>query len=323
MKKLLLAVVSLATLMGSALAQTLTVTSPNDNDFLGRNNRLRFTIRSLSSQARVVVTTVNVARPTIKFSTEGLFDPNVSNEVNDSLSLNFDAATPTGKYTISVEMFVQGTSRSTTTISNVEIDTRNPRFKNVAPANNAFVNRIVPIRADLDEPNPKLWRVSVNDRDIPNNSGEDTRIRVSWDTEQIEFDGSQSISLRAEDRAQNVATRSINVTLDRVASTTTVLSPGNVNYRPGATIPVSIQVVDQFSGSVNALGVTVELRTLDGRYLGRVSRLSVRGTDNGLLWTGRIRLGSNLPKQFKLVTRVTDRAGNVAQNQEVVVTIGR
>lgn len=323
MKKYLLAVVALVALTGSALAQTLTVTSPNDNDFLGRNNRLRFTIRSLSSQARVVVTTVNVARPTVKFSTEGLFDPNVSNEVNDSLALNFDEATPTGKYTITVEMFVQGSVRSTTTITNVEIDTRNPRFKNVAPANNAFVNRLVTIRADLDEPNPKLWRVSVNDRDIPNNTGENTTIRVAWDTTQIEFDGPQSISIRAEDRAQNVANRSISVTLDRVPSSSTVLSPGNLSYRPGATIPVSIQVTDQFSGSVSPLGITVELRTMDGRYLGRVARLGTRASGTGLIWSGRIRLGSQLPNRFKLVVNVTDRAGNVAQAQEVVVTIGR
>lgn len=323
MKRFSIVLVALATLAGSALAQTLNVTSPNDGDFLGRNNRLRFTIRNLTSQARVVVTTVNDARPTVRFSTEGLFDPDAENDVNDSLALNFDAATPEGLYTVTVEVFVQGSVRQTRTIRNLRIDTRVPRFRNVAPANNAFVNRLVNVRADLDEPNVKLWRVTVNDRDVPNNSGTNSQVRVTWDTEAVEFDGSQSISIRAEDQAQNVANRSISVTLDRVAPSSSVLSPGNVSYRPGATIPVSIQVNDQFSGSVNALGLNVVLRTMDGRYLGRVARISARASGNGLLWNGRIRLNSRLPRQFKLVAEARDRAGNSAQTQEVVVNVGR
>ncbi len=302
-------------------AQSLTVTSPQNGEVLGRSNQIRFTITNVNNQIRVVATASNNSDTSITFSNEGLFDPNVDRNVSGSLDLNFDEATPSGTYTVRVQVFSGGSSVANSTINNITIDTRTPRFRNVSPSNSSFVNLSVPILADIEEATIDRWRVRVNDRDIPNNTGTTNSVSVLWDTSRIEEDGPQSISIKVDDKARNTNTRTINVTLDRVSPSTTVSSPSGISYRPRSIVPVVIRIADQYDGSVVSTGVVVEMRTIDGQYIGRVARRSARTENQGLTWLGRIRLTNRTPNQFKVVVTARDRAGNLAQRQEVLVTV--
>jgi len=306
--------------VSSAYAQ-LTVTNPSSGDVLGKTNQIRFLIENLSSQARVVATATNDQDSSVKFTTEGFFDPDSDKRVLSNLDLNFDETSKEGTYTLVVQYLTQGTIRETKTINNLRLDVRNPRFRNLTPGTNTFVSGIVPIRAELEESNMDRWRVRVNDRDIPNNTGTNNFVSVDWNPSNIEDDGQVSISLKVDDQAKNTATRNITVTLDRAKPTSAIQSPSTAAYRPTAVIPVVIEIKDQYTGSVLQGGVDVRMVTLDGQFLGKVARKSASNADNGLRWIGRIKATRNLPKQFKIQVTAVDRAGNRAQIQEVTVTI--
>ncbi|MCE9558652.1 MAG: hypothetical protein K8R88_06845 [Armatimonadetes bacterium] len=305
-----------------AMAQDFTISSPNNGDVLGKTNQLKFNINNVSSQAKIVATTVNQANPSTSFRVEGTFDPDSNNKISGNLDLNFDQTTPSGLYNITVQYFQQGSVLTTRTISNVNIDTTSPKFRNVTPLTSAFVKGIVPILAELDEANVDLWTVKVNSSDIPNNTGSSSLINVLWDTGLITRDGSQSISIDVKDKGKNSSNRSLSVTLDRVPPSTAIRSPSTIGYRQGATIPVQIDVDDQFAGSVTANGIIVTLKTLDGQFIQRVARRGVRQNGNGVQWVGRILKTSKIPSTFKMIVVVNDRAGNAALTQEVTVRYG-
>lgn len=322
MKFLRTALVLSALAAALAQAQTLSVTFPGNNEVLGKTNQIKFLATDATSQVRIVATVTKTDDATTKFTAEGFFDPDSVQRVLGSLDLNFDEATPSGTYTLVVQLFAQGSLRQTQTINNIKIDTRNPRFRNVSPVNNSFVNNNVSIKATLDEANTDKWRVRVSDKDIPNNTGNNNDVSVVWNTANVENDGAQSISIKVDDKAKNVATRTINVTLDRVNPAIEISSPTNVTYRPGSIIPVIINVNDQFSGSVANTGVNAVIKTLDGRYIAKVARKLVRNNETSLQWIGRIRHTSKFPNSFKIVVTAQDRAGNRAQTQEIIVNIG-
>lgn len=317
-----IAITTLALAASLAQAQTLSVTFPGNNEVLGKTNQIKFLSTDANSQIRIVATVTKNDDANIKFTAESFFDPDSVQRVLGSLDLNFDEATPSGTYTLVVQLFAQGSLRQTQTVSNIKIDTRNPRFKNVSPTNNSFVSLSVLIKAILDEANIDKWRVRVSDRDIPNNTGNGNDVSVTWDTTSVENDGPQSISIKVDDKAKNQATRTVNVTLDRVNPAIEISSPTNVAYRPGSIIPVIVNVNDQFQNSVSNTGVNVVIKTIDGRYIAKVARKLVRNNDTTLQWIGRIRHTSKFPNTFKIVVTAQDRAGNRAQTQEIIVNIG-
>lgn len=315
----------LALVLGAspAFAQQLRVTSPNNGDFLGQTNTIRFTINGATSQARVVATVTNASTNAVLFDLEGSFDPDADNQITGSLELNFDDSTPEALYNIKVEHFQGNALVGTVNIQNVTVDVERPKFFDVFPLSGSFVRGTVTIGANLDEANVDRWTVNVNNRAIPNNTGNSSEIRVLWNTDGIENDGQQTISIRVEDKANNTGSRSINVTVDRVAPTIQVLTPsGNQPIRPSASIPIAIDIIDQAQNSVHYTGVNVTLRAMDGTFLQRAARRSVRANGNNLQWFGRIRSTNRLPDQFKIVVTAVDRAGNPALTQEVIVTIG-
>lgn len=312
-----------ALMMGAAFAGTLTVTSPTASDFLGRTNELKFILRQSVSQARVTARVTSIANPNFVIETFRRFDPNVDGEVSGSLNLNFNDTTPAGQYRIVVTVQEANNTYNTVTIDPITIDVTNPKFRDVSPVNGAFVRNDVPIRVNIEEPNIEEWRVQVNGQDIPNNTGTSNLVNVTWRTQDIVNDGSQSISVRVEDRAKNSNSRSVNVTLDRVAPSISILSPTTTPFRPGAAIPVAIDFVDQFQNAVTLQNVDVLIQSMTGQTLGRVPRRSSRQSGSTLQWTGRITNTRRLPNQFKIVVNCVDRAGNPATLQEVVVTLNR
>jgi hypothetical protein len=307
-----------------AFAQVITVTSPQSGDILGKTNSIRFNVDSATSQVRVVVTATKNDNPLITLSNEGIFDPDINSKVAGSVDLNFDETTPAGTYTIKVQLLRSGTEVSSRTIDSITIDTRDPKFRNVSPSSGSFVSFSVPIRAQIEESNVDRWRVRINDKDIANNTGTDNFVNVLWNTTSVENDGAQTISIKVDDRARNQNTRSVNVTLDRVSPSTTVKSPLLTSYRPGSTIPVLINIEDQYQGSVVNQGVDVSIRTMTGTFIQKVARRSARAEGSTLVWVGRITNTLRLPDNFKLVVTAQDRAGNRAVVQEMnVVLAGR
>ncbi|MBN8689739.1 MAG: hypothetical protein J0L72_02985 [Armatimonadetes bacterium] len=308
-------------LASGAWAGTIQITSPRTGDFLGRTNQLKFTTTNSFAQARVAATITNVANPLIRFTKQGDFDPNDENKITGNLDLNFDRSTPEGLYTIVVTVTEPGNSYPVTTISNVTIDVVEPKFLDSNPLSGTFVRGLVPIQLSLQENNIEEWRVQVNGTDIPNNTGNTSTVNVTWDTAAIERDGSQSINIKVDDKAKNSANKGINVTLDRVAPSIQILSPTSTAFRPGATIPVAVDILDQFSGSVTPLAVDVSMYTTGNVLIGRVARISARNSGNNLNWTGRIRNTRVLPRQFYLRVTAIDRAGNPATTQQVTVNL--
>ncbi len=306
-----------------SLAGTITVTSPNAGDFLGKNNTVKLTVQDAYHQVRVVVTATNVADPTVQITSQQDFDPDADHKINGSMPLNFSDSTPEGQYRITVVPSEPGATYNTITPFLVNVDVNIPRFKDTNPITGSFVRGIVPISAALEEHNMKEWRVQISSRDIPNNSGTTDSFVVNWDTSSIRDDGGQTITIKAEDLAKNTNTKTISVTVDRVAPSITVQTPSSgARLRPKTNIAVAIDLVDQFANSVNINGITVSLQRLDGSTIGLVARRSIRANGNTMSWSGRIQYSRALPSQFRLVVRAVDRAGNQAVTQVVPLKIG-
>lgn len=313
---------SLALLASSAFAGTLTVTSPNDGDFLGKTNTLSFQLRQSNAESEVSAILTQTSNPSNVIKITQRFTPNIDNEVSGSMNLNFSDSTVEGDYSLRVEVKEPGNTYSAVTRS-VKIDVKNPEFLDLGPINNSFVRGIVPIRVRLDEPNIKQWRVQVNGQDISNNSGSTNIFTVNWDTSGIQKDGVQNISINVEDLAHNTTNKSVTTTLDRVKPSAVVLAPSaNIQIRRNQSVPVAININDQFAGSVSVAGVDVVLRSNDGKFLRRVARISATSQGSTLAWTGIIQWSALLPKSFKMVVTAMDRAGNVAVTQEVPIKLG-
>ena len=319
MRKILTA--TLALIATTAWAATITVTSPGSGDFLGRTNKVKFTITGSNAQVTVKVVATLDSNPSISVEVEKQFSPDVGGEIDGSIDLNFAESTPEGDYTLVVTATEAGGTYNTVPDIDVIVDVRSPKFLNFNPLSNAFVRGTVPIFVELEESNVKEWRVRINNADIPNNSGATNLVIVSWDTDSIIQDGAQTINVSVEDLASNTSTKDISVTLDRVNPSASILAPmDGASYRPNARIAVVVNVMDQFSGSVHFTGVDVLIKSMSGQTLGRVARRSVRNFGNNITWTGRIRRTSQLPSEFKIVVNIIDRAGNVAVTQEVTVS---
>lgn len=310
-----------------AMSQVFTVTSPRGGDFLGRTQQLQFTVTGGRVRSTVTARLVNVANPLISFTRQRDFTPSANGEINGSIDLNFDRSTPEGLYRLEVTINEPGTSYpqggpgNPIVITNITIDVTEPKFLDSNPINGAFVKGTVPIIFAIQEPNVDQWRVTVNGTDIPNNTGNSTDVNLLWNTAGIDRDGQQSITINVEDRAKNNATKSISVTLDRVAPSIQVISPTSTPIRRGTRVPVSITVQDQFFGAIRPEAVDVEIRSMGGALLGRVARVSTRNNGNNLIWTGRIRTTRTMPSPFRIRATAVDRAGNPAVTQEVTVTL--
>jgi len=313
---------ALLALSGLSLAGTIRVTSPNAGDFLGKNNTVNITVTGAQRQVRVLVTATGVANPGDQITSQKDFDPDADGKINGSLPLNFADSTPEGDYNITVTATEPGATYNTIDPFGVHVDVNNPRFKDTNPISGAFVRGIVPISVELQEPNVKEWRVQINNGDIPNNSGVSNIFTVNWNTTSIRDDGPQTINIKVEDLAKNTATKNINVTLDRVAPSITVKTPGpSTKIRPNSNIAVAIDVVDQYQHSVDVSAIDVVLRQTDGTYIGRIARQTIKSNGNTLSWSGRIRWSRNMPSQFKMVVTAWDRAGNQAVTQEIALKV--
>jgi hypothetical protein len=313
--------VALLASLSMAFAGTLTVKSPTEGQFLGLNNSIKFQITGAVVNVTVKAT---VTGPNGTIVVEDDFTPDGNGKIDNQLSLNFNQNTPEGDYSIKVEATEPNNTYTPTTL-NVKVDTNKPKFLSFVPSTNSFVRGQVKIRAKLKETNPKQWEVKVDGNPIPNNTGTGLDVSADWDASTLTEDGEHTITIVAKDQADNSQTQSISVTLDRNAPVTTIAFPrSDTKLQPGTTIAVIVDVRDASSSSVDVTGLDVVARKLDGTYITRVSRVSVKANGSDTMrWTGRIRYQRGLlPSKFKLVVTAVDKAGNVATKQEVTVTIG-
>ncbi len=319
-----LLVFCVALLAQFTMAATITVTEPVSGAFLGRTNSLKFNITGSNQQVEVIVQTVNVANPSITFTTRQLFTPDADGKVQGTIPLNFNSSTPSGAYNITVTATEPGNFYNSPPIIPVTIDVEDPKFVNFNPVSGTFVKGIVPIIVELLEPNIDEWKVQVNGSDIPNNTGTSSNFTVTWDTALITVDGAQSVNVTVKDKAQNTKSQTISLTLDRIVPSSDILAPRSGDpIRPNSNITVVVNVTDQFQDSVDVTGIDVTAEHPDGTFIGRVARRSVSGNGNTVTWTGRILAERNFPRTFKLVVRATDRAGNSAVVQEVTLSADR
>jgi len=319
----LLICASLATLVGIASAQSLSVTTPTNGAFLGTSNQVKFLITSIDVEANVRVVATGPGGAV--FTNEGDFTPNGDLRIDSQLSLNINTGSPEGAYTIVVTAKRKDTSFvfGTATI-NVQLDLTKPKFLQFNPLNGTFVRGIVLVNVLVLEPNFKDYRVQANGNDIPNGTGTtlvNNEFSVSWDTTGIQFDGAQSINIRLRDEANNEDSRTVSVTLDRIAPSVAIIQPrADVPLRSRSNVSVAVDINDSSTSSVDVTGVDVIARTMSDGYLAHVARQSFRNTTgNTLRWTGRLRYSNRIPTQFKIVVNVIDRAGNRATAQEVIV----
>jgi hypothetical protein len=304
----------------SALAGNITVTSPNSGDFLGTTNSVKFLITGAVVQVTVKVTATLDSNPAVNVVVQQQFTPNSEGKIDNSVALNFSPSTPEGAYTLTVEVTEPGNTYNTPVIP-VNVDVKVPKFGNSNPLANSFVKGVVPIVIDLVV---EEWRVKINSADIPNNSGATNLISVNWDSNTIVTDGPQTINVSVEDLAGNTANKDIQVTVDRIKPSSTILAPTvGASVRPGSQLAVVVEVTDQFQGSIHPTGVRVRMETMGGSPLGLVPRRNVDTSGSNMTWTGRLRISGNTPDQFKIIVEAIDRAGNVAVVQEVVVNTTR
>src|SRR5687768_5937228 len=250
---------------GAAQAQTLSVTSPTENAFLGTSNQVKFLITGIF--VGVNVRAVATGPGGVVFSNEGDFEPNAQGEIDNQLALNIQQGSPEGAYTILVEAKRRAdNSIIGTVVINVTLDLTKPKFLQFNPINGTFVRGNVTINVKVQEPNFKDYRVQVNSNDIPNNTGTtltNDEFSVLWNTAGIQFDGAQSIGIRLRDLANNEDNRTISVTLDRIAPSVTIIQPrSDTNLRKRSNVSVAIDIVDVSSTSVDVTGVEVVAKTL-------------------------------------------------------------
>lgn len=316
-------IVLFMTLAVISMAANLVVTSPTEGSYLGSSNTLKFNITGATVEVTVTATVTADNGSVTTFSDK--FTPDSDGKISGSMSLNFSESSFQGGYTIVVHAAEPGQTYSDVTV-HATVDAVAPKFLDFNPVSGRYVGGAVQIRATIKESNIKDWRVQVNGQDIPNNTGSTNTVSVDWATTGIQHDGSQSITIKARDLANNETTQTISVTLDRVPPVLTIAYPtSNTKLIPGTAITVLIDISDASSSSIDWTGMDVVAKRLDGTFIARISRVSFKSSGStSNRWTGRIQYKAGLlPASFKIVATASDKAGNSATAQEVTVTIGR
>ena len=305
----------------------LTVISPVENDVLGTNNTVSFSITGASKAVTITLTlTGNDSNTsgTVLSPPPTVFTNVVDNKVNGTVPLNLSKSLPEGSYVLQVTATEPDNTYNVPAPIDVTVVLTPPKFLDFSPNNGQFVKGIVPITVSVETAHIKDWHVQVNGQDIPNNTGNTTSFVVNWDTTNIQTDGGQTITVTVRDLANNTVTQTISVTLDRLPPTITVQYPrSDTPLLANSRIPILIDIQDASTNSVDVTGTDVVLLRMDNSFLMRVPRQSFNSIGNNTLrWSGRLRPSINLPNQFILQVTAVDRAGNVGVLQKVTLSHG-
>jgi len=304
---------------GFAAAQTFSLTAPTEDAFVGRSTNFSFNITGAKQQ--VTIKLVATGPNNFKTSNDKKFTPNVDGKIEGSITLSLSQSSPEGVYTCELTATEPGKSYPKLT-RRITVDGTAPKFLDFNPVDGIFTKGNVRITADLLEANVEEWRVTVNDDDIPNNSGDSKRVDVIWDSGAVELDGSQSVKISVKDKAENESNQNINITLDRVKPIAQVVSPRAADgVSRKSNFNIIVDITDASNNSILFTGVDVTLTTVDNKYIARVPRVSFEASGSTHRFTGRVRKSLKLPKEFRIVVRSVDRAGNVGVVQTVQIRV--
>lgn len=311
---------------GLAHAGTLTITSPAPGGFLGSNSSAGVALTGVTGEVRVAVEVVKVDDASSKLLVEANFSPNAEGKVEGTLPLAFGASYAEGEYKLSASAKEAGNPANAYPSPPpilVRVDVTAPRWEWFSPADASFVKGDVRVRGQIQEPYLREWRVLADGLDIPGGSGPGNLFSFVWNAGAAPTDGEHTLTFRATDEAGNQTEHMVSVTLDRVKPSIEIRTPtNNSTFRPGTTIPVAVDVTDQFTNSLTAASADVQIWSTSDRFLGRVARSSYGFSGSKLVWNGRLRASRPLPSVFKIVVFAWDRAGNQANRQETLVRIG-
>ena len=314
----LLALIALfATVFASA--GTLTVTSPSEDGFLGRSNRVAFNVSGAVVQVKVSVIATSVATNSSTILTTTV-TPDDKGVANGTIGLDFNENATEGDYTLTVSAEEAGNSYAPTNLD-VTVDVTSPLFVQLSPVTNGFTRGAIKVRATLEEANLDSWTVKVGNQIIA--TGTSNTISADYDASGLNADGVQSVSVSATDKANNTATKTLSLTLDRVKPTVVITFPGKDGKVRG-DLNVIVDVTDASPTSVDKTGIDVIVKRTDGVYLARVTLVSLRATSGTTQrWIGRIRNRKGLfPSRYLLTATATDRAGNASGTQQVTLRRG-
>ena len=326
MRFLLCAALTLAALAAHAQF-TFSVTAPADGTFIGLTTDVKFLITNANEEVTVRVTADG---PTGQIVNEEIFTPDRDDEILDKIVLNFNESTPEGEYVLTIEAF-DSLHTATPVTRTVTLDARKPRILDSNPVSGGAVKGpVVPITVRVEEANLKQWKVTIDDTDIPNNTGTtldgNNSFQVDWNVENSSAEGNHTIAIEIVDKGNNKATRNISVRVDRTAPSISIAFPrSDSQIRANSDFSVIVDIFDSNNGLVDVTGMDIIIRKMDGTYLYRVPRIKFTPTGQGAYrWTGRVRKRSiSLPSEFKIVAAGVDRAGNLAVVQEVVINTNR
>lgn len=321
-----------------ASAGTLTITEPAagtlaNPTLIGSNAKVKYNITGAVNSIRFSLTLRKVSdNSEVLLSAGDPVSPDADGKASGELPLSLDREqiddTPYRLIVRAVD--VNGATTYSDVTLFVQPDLTKPKLLEFNPNDRAFVKGTVAIVVQIDEPNLKEWRVQIDSRDIPNNTGTTVDANgafvVNWDTSRVETDGLRLINVKIKDKADNETTKTIEVTVDRQKPTVSIVSPrANAVISPGTTINVVVDIRDFSQESVDVSGVDVIVRDMNNRFITRVTRVSFTNSgENTRRFIGRIvwRNG-RLPNQFKLIVNAVDKSGNSAAQQTITCRIGR
>jgi hypothetical protein len=314
-------VLSLGLVAGAVIgsAQTFSLTAPTEDAFVGRSTPFSFNITGAKQQ--VTIKLVANGPNGFKTTNDKKFTPNVDGKIEGSITLSLSQTSPEGVYNCELTATEPGKTYPKLT-RRITVDGTAPKFLDFNPVDGIFTKGNVRITADLLEANVEEWRVTVNNDDIPNNTGDSKRVDVVWDSSAVELDGSQSVKINVKDKAENESNQTVSVTIDRVKPVSSIISPRAVDgVSRKSNFNIIIDIADASQTSVDVSGIDVTLTTVDNKYITRVPRISFEANGNVHRFSGRVRKELKLPKEFKIVVRAVDRAGNVGIVQSVKIRV--
>lgn len=322
LKTLLAALIASAPVL--ALSGTLTVQSPNNNQYVGSTTEIK--VQTTGGFTKVTVTAQIVQQgggASTTLTTE-IF-PDGDGKGNGTMTWSANSSFPETLYDITVTATADDTGYNNE-LRTVTLDRTKPKFLEFSPTDGSFFNGTINITALIQETSGlKEWRVKVDNQDIPNNTGTTLAVDVPYTPSVDDDDGIRVITITAKDLADNEAEISLEATLDRQPPEIFVTYPrSDFRVRPNSTLSVNFNVEDSDTKSVDVAAIRVEIQDMDGNFIRRVSRRLYDGySPTGSRWMGRVRMTVGNRTRVKIVISCVDKAGNASVVQEVPIQIGR
>ncbi|MFZ3059827.1 MAG: Ig-like domain-containing protein, partial [Candidatus Methanoperedens sp.] len=162
------------------------------------------------------------------------------NAVVTSASMQYKPSLQDGKHIL--KLFINDTvGNSKTVTTSFELDTTPPEVKMNSPANNSFVRRTISVSGIATDMHLDMVSLEIDGIKVSSAS------TYTWDTTLVK-DGTHEIKLNAVDTVKNLASTSINVTVDNTPPVIQ-LSPANgTEFYSDQNLTIDYNATDATSG---------------------------------------------------------------------------